>query len=289
MRLRATRLTAVAHPRTAALTPSLALSLRRLRADYAGPAIRVRRSSDNATMDIGFTAFGDLDTSALLSFCGAGDGFVREWRDQSGFDRRASQTDVNAQPRIVSAGAVELMGGRPTVRFFGTRHMVAPLPQTTTVGAYTVVASIDAAAGAWVGLLSFGSTAAGADWNTPGKMAALTRSGTETRVDAHHASAIGAAVVIPALDALFVSTMTYGPSVFDGYVNGVRGDGRTLSVSLSSTHAVIGGRDGGGLLVGSQLLGRMSEVFVTTGTKLTTAQRQALERGQGAYYGVTVA
>jgi hypothetical protein len=35
-----------------------AYSLRKLRAAYAGNAIRVRRSSDNAELDIGFTASG---------------------------------------------------------------------------------------------------------------------------------------------------------------------------------------------------------------------------------------
>jgi len=47
-----------------------AFSLRRLRSAYAGPAVRVRRSSDNAEADIGFTPAGDLDTRALLAHAG---------------------------------------------------------------------------------------------------------------------------------------------------------------------------------------------------------------------------
>jgi hypothetical protein len=47
-----------------------AYSLRKLRTAYTGPAIRVRRDSDNAEQDIGFTASGDLDTTALLAFGG---------------------------------------------------------------------------------------------------------------------------------------------------------------------------------------------------------------------------
>lgn len=38
-------------------------------------AVRVRRSSDNAEANIGFTAEGYLDTAALLAFVGAGNGF----------------------------------------------------------------------------------------------------------------------------------------------------------------------------------------------------------------------
>jgi hypothetical protein len=45
-----------------------AYSLRKLRAAYTGSAVRVRRSSDNAEANIGFTASGDLDTAALRSF-----------------------------------------------------------------------------------------------------------------------------------------------------------------------------------------------------------------------------
>lgn len=48
-----------------------AYSLRKLRNAYTGNAIRVRRSSDNAEADIGFTANGDLDTTALLAHVGS--------------------------------------------------------------------------------------------------------------------------------------------------------------------------------------------------------------------------
>ena len=41
-----------------------------------GSAVRVRRSSDNSETDIGFTVNGNLDTAALLTFVGAGNGFV---------------------------------------------------------------------------------------------------------------------------------------------------------------------------------------------------------------------
>ena len=43
-------------------------SLRKVNSTYTGPAIRVRRSSDNTESDINFKSNGDLDTTALLSF-----------------------------------------------------------------------------------------------------------------------------------------------------------------------------------------------------------------------------
>ncbi|WP_227628450.1 hypothetical protein, partial [Klebsiella oxytoca] len=78
------------------------------------------RSTDNAETDIGFTSSGDLDTAALLSFCGSGNGFVSVWYDQSGNGFNATRSGAAGQPRIVSAGVVDLMGTKPGVRFDGT-------------------------------------------------------------------------------------------------------------------------------------------------------------------------
>lgn len=100
-----------------------AYSLRKLRTAYAGSAIRVRRSSDSAEQDIGFTAGRDLDTTALLAFCGASDGFVTTWYDQSGNTRNFSQVIAGQQPRIVSSGVVVAAGGKPSIDFLGTRTL----------------------------------------------------------------------------------------------------------------------------------------------------------------------
>ena len=51
-------------------TPAVAYSLRKLRAAYAGSAVNVRRSSDNATTDIGFVN-GQLDIASLSTFANA--------------------------------------------------------------------------------------------------------------------------------------------------------------------------------------------------------------------------
>jgi hypothetical protein len=49
-------------------------SLKKLRTNYNGASIRVRRSSDNAELNIGFTPTGNLDTVTLLAFVGTGNG-----------------------------------------------------------------------------------------------------------------------------------------------------------------------------------------------------------------------
>ena len=99
-----------AYPNAAA-----AYSVRQLRNAYSGSAIRVRRSSDNAEQDIGFVS-GNLDTSSLTSFCGAGNGFVTTWYDQSGNGRNATQTTAANQPQIVSGGSVINQNSKPCLQ-----------------------------------------------------------------------------------------------------------------------------------------------------------------------------
>jgi hypothetical protein len=102
-----------------------AYSVRLLKSDYTGSAIRVRRSSDNAEQNIGFTALGNLDTTALTSFCGAGNGFVTTWYDQSGSGVNATQTTAANQPQIVSSGSVITENSKPTLQFDGTNDTLS--------------------------------------------------------------------------------------------------------------------------------------------------------------------
>jgi hypothetical protein len=91
-----------------------AYSLRQID-ETASVCIRVRRSSDNTEQDIGFNNF-YLDTTALKSFVGAGDGFVTIWYDQKGY-ANASQATTTRQPRIVSSGNIFYQNGIPSLEF----------------------------------------------------------------------------------------------------------------------------------------------------------------------------
>jgi hypothetical protein len=92
-----------------------AYGVRRLHASYTGPAIRVRRSSDNTEADIGFTASGDLDEAALLAHVGTGNGFVTKRYDLTGHGLTISQASTTAQARIVFGGVVDKTNGRPAL------------------------------------------------------------------------------------------------------------------------------------------------------------------------------
>jgi hypothetical protein len=92
-----------------------AYSLRKLRSAYTGPAIRVRRSLDNAQSDIGFVN-NILDTTTLLTFVGGGNGAVLTWYDQSGNGNNA--TVVGTQPPIiVISGVLQTQNSKPCIRF----------------------------------------------------------------------------------------------------------------------------------------------------------------------------
>lgn len=96
---------------------SVAYSLRKLSKNYLGAAIRVRRSSDNTEMNIGFYSSGYLNTTELLSFVGNNDGFITTWYDQSGNNINAIQTSSSAQPQIVSVGDTINYNNKPIIKF----------------------------------------------------------------------------------------------------------------------------------------------------------------------------
>lgn len=81
----------------------VALSLRRLRTSYTGYALRIRRSTDNAEMDIGFNTDGHFDALALTDFLGAAQGYVAIWYDQSGNSHHMLQPLKASQPRVLPA------------------------------------------------------------------------------------------------------------------------------------------------------------------------------------------
>jgi hypothetical protein len=103
---------------------SAAYSLRKLRTEYYGAAIRVRRSSDNTEQDIAFKTNGTLDTVGLTGFVGSGDGFVTTWYDQSGNGKHAYQISASNQPRIVLGGVIDLINNKPSLKFTNGQMLV---------------------------------------------------------------------------------------------------------------------------------------------------------------------
>jgi len=101
---------------------TLGFSLRRLNPNYTGAAIRVINDS-GVEADIGFVEEA-LDTSALLTHCGSGDGYLTVWYDQSQGGATGTGNDATYgnpyytptnRPKIVSAGTVLTDNGKPCV------------------------------------------------------------------------------------------------------------------------------------------------------------------------------
>ena len=87
------------------VTPIAVFSIRKM-ISVATKSIKVRRSSDNATQDIGFVG-SVLDTASLLAFCGAASGYIDTFYDQTGNGFNAVQATAANQPRIVNAGTYD--------------------------------------------------------------------------------------------------------------------------------------------------------------------------------------
>jgi hypothetical protein len=106
-----------------------AYSVRQLNRDYTGAAIQVERSSDNTTQDIGFDSNGDLDESALTTFCTGTTCRVRTWYDQAtaggtGSGNDAVQTTHANQPTIYTGGALVKENGKVAVEFDGSNDIL---------------------------------------------------------------------------------------------------------------------------------------------------------------------
>ena len=99
---------------------SAGYSVRRLSGSYTGACMRVREDGGNTETDIGFDSNGDLDTAAIASHCGANNGFVRYWYDQStaggtGSGNDAGQATASEQHKIYDGLNVITKNGKPMI------------------------------------------------------------------------------------------------------------------------------------------------------------------------------
>lgn len=258
---------------------AVAFSLRRV-GDYNGPAIRVRRSSDNVETNVGFDANGDLDTVVLLAFCGAGNGFLTTWYDQSGNARNWTQASQAAQPRIVNAGVIETLGGRPTVRGLGAQWMVADWTPVAVPGISLTATWRSDSTAATPQMFDFRDA----------------RDGQDLFDDSN-----GGGANVRARNAAGLLTSTAGTSRnLLPHVSTYAWDGATLSMRQDGT--AIGSTALGGTMELSRVAlftnaisqgtavftGAMSE-FIATFVNPTTNDRTLLEQSQAARYGVALA
>jgi len=239
-----------------------------MRAAYAGFCIRVRRSSDSTELNIGFVA-NVIDTADLLAFVGAGDGFVVTKYDQSINGFNATQATAANQPRIVSAGVLNIVNLRSSLSFDGTNHFMLVNSTFTTASAFVVLNALDAG-GVFKDFNGiFGSSTGGAgfvNWTV------LTVGGTI--VKAMEQSSVQGT---PRVNG--VTTTQFAPLSTLKVLSSIN----TTVLSTAAWHL---GQDRA--VTARRWQGNISEL-VAFSSELSTADRQLLERDQGTYYGITVA
>jgi len=135
--------------------PSGAYSFRKLKSTYSGSAIRIRRASDNAELDInflGFTSFtgAPWDSAAAAAHCAATTCFGRTWYDQSGVARDLVQTTAANQPQVSFNCQGTLPCWRTTAATQTLLTSATVTPATGVVGLSVVAKRDGAATGACV-------------------------------------------------------------------------------------------------------------------------------------------
>jgi hypothetical protein len=272
--------------------PAAAYGLRLLRTAYAGaPLIQVRRSSDNALQDIGATAAGLLDTTALTNFTGSASAFIAVWYDQSGFGRHATQATPAAQPRIVNAGVVETENGRPTIRLIKANNTGLVTP------AFNLATTNSGATGSFLMGAVFSRAASfGYDrlWVASADNFAIGYfGGSQTGMNVLSIAASGnVAAPTAAITAsgLNVASVAFASAGYGAGVNAVRVNGGTDAVLTGNTGAL----NTGPVVIGNMATlingwdGSLAElIFIAAAA--TVNDRTLLERSQAAFFSIAYA
>lgn len=306
-RLRASRLTAIASGARGFIMSvfadtDAAYSLRiPACSTYDGPLLSGRRSTDGAQTDIyayprGYLVFDRwLDEQALLAFAGSASVFVTTWYDQSGNGRHETQAIADLQPRVVNAGVVDKLGGRPAVYFNGSTYLDAAF--SSAVGGKDLLVTHTARLDSFSGVSAFARVTSASpvnsqSWAWSGGFTTTLNSGgpgfgTED-TDAGYTLAVSGQSQI-AVGTAFVYSFEASNTAHRGSLNGTI-TANFLPLTAPDTWTFPTLRLGRDTLAGATntfLTGAIAEVVVSK--KSFTSARQTLERSQGAAFGITVA
>ena len=207
---------------------------RRVLGSYTGPLINVRRSSDDATMDIGYDANSDLDTVALLAFCGAGDGFVTKVYGQlNGIN--LVQASAAAQRRIVSSGVVVTdSAGAPAMEATSndTQGYVSDTFTAYSGTNASVFCRFQVAPSAYVNSRVIGlGGSAGVDYTLPSAITIEGNGGGSIQGETYGTGSPGALASV----SVSLSTQTVASSIFDGTNHTMRAGASSNNIGMTGT------------------------------------------------------
>ena len=263
--------------------PVAAYSLRRLTGSYSGSGIRVVRWTDGASADIGFASAGDLDATALMSFCTGNTCSVSKWYDQSGNRADATQTVFSKQPIVVDSGQLIKGGlrGVPALEWKpGTVGFTAPVSVTGQKLEAVMLAALSPKSPAWAVMLEVWDGSANSGTASLNNADVLLRTATSNGVSNIRYGAENDSVTTPMDTPMWMDSQFTGTAM-NLYV----GTGTVVSSPSSGNFAanslMIGCADDSSTTWAMQ--GTMSELMVFT-TNLSVDTGGALYTDQQNYY-----
>lgn len=202
------------------ITATAAYSLRKLRAGYSGQCVNIRRSSDNATSDIGFDASGNFDQTAFAAFVGGGTGYVVTWYDQSGNGYDVTQATAARQPIL----SPNVYGTKPSITRAGLTDYDWFTATGTGFGTYNTgnqsvisVAKLDANTGGYHTVVMPGGYLPGSGFLGQGFMASTSDFGSyQTNTGGSHTALV--TMANPLLRSAFCLTRSGGTAGNGGTV-----------------------------------------------------------------------
>lgn len=219
---------------------------RRLLSSYAGPLIRLRRSSDNAELDIGYDGAGLLDTAAASAFIGGGTGYAAVLYDQSGLGRHLLQSTTAKQPTYLAGSSA--INAVPSFSFGGSQSLQYDAGSGNTflngTTAYFVAAmSAPSNGGTGYGRIFSAKASSGNDYDQDASCLLSFDNGGNNILASRNAAAVG---VSRPTDTGFVASGRYDSTqVFSG-VNGTEGAGGNESGTFAARYFGMGEVGGAG-------------------------------------------
>lgn len=263
-----------------------AWGFRRLVRNYPGRCGSIRRSSDNTSQDMVFS--GDyVHQSDLLSFVGAGNGFIGALDDQVG-SADLLQTTQADQPQLVSSGAIiTTLGGRPSMSFDGSGDVLlygGQFDSFITTSAGTIICVFRA-----VSIHIASTTIYENDpvWSQRASTCALVLKSTPTAHGFNHDGSFDdAGAVSIAVNTNYIHTWKHEGGVVYSYVN----TNTPVSVASGNTSSLLAGL-ALGFVTGNSLNsfnGFITELAMWN-RALSATEIAQVQHYMASYYGIAVA
>lgn len=257
---------------------------------YSGPCVELRRDSDDAVQDIGFTSGNTLDTAAAASFLGGANGFIRTYYNQTELGD-AVQTTNAEQPAYLA----NWLNGLPGFDWDGTDdNMIAdalasPLSGSgKSLSVFTVMESdIDNTESTFI---SWGNAATSARvrWEKTAAVDNAIRGSMRNDAAVDGATNIG--ITDLALDPHLVEYRKQSDGTVDGWVEGSEDgiNGSNWSADpVTLDRFTIGARREAAIPLTAFMNGKLGGIFVFD-TSQSDGDHTTIRTGLAADYGITI-